>query len=494
MSAAVRIEPLDTPEALVAIVAARVAEGARLAALFVAGSSRRPMLTAAVAARAELALLTAPLEAAAYPALSPLVPAAAYYERAIHDLHGIAASGVVLNPLILPLPEGAERPRPGSGSSPAPVEPDEHTLPVHVTGEGTFTLPYGPVRSGVFETIEYLVENAGEEILHLWVRPFYKHRGVAKAFEHRTIDDGVLLAERVEGVASVAHAVAYCHAVETAAGIEVPQQGAWLRVLYAELERAANHLDVIVRLCEAAGLAVANARFAWHKERVLRLLAALTGSRFGRATVVPGGVAGAPQLAPSDAARRIGELAAAVSADVIELMRTESFLDRLWGTGVVTPEEARAHGALGPVGRGSAVAEDVRRTRAYGAYAWGAAPEPRLHHDGDAHARLRVRVGELEDALALASQAVDEARAGRGGVRVEVPEGVSGRACGWAEAPHGEVLYFIGLEDGRIHDCYPRSASFHNLPLLPAAFKGDVLTDFAFIEASFGLSPAGVVV
>jgi Ni,Fe-hydrogenase III large subunit len=65
---------------------------------------------------------------------------------------------------------------------------------------------------------------------------------------------------------------------------------------------------------------------------------------------------------------------------------------------------------------------------------------------------------------------------------------------GWAEAAQGEVLYLIELaDDGRISYCAPRSASFHNLVLFPSTFVGDILTDFPFNEASFGLSIAGVV-
>ena len=67
-----------------------------------------------------------------------------------------------------------------------------------------------------------------------------------------------------------------------------------------------------------------------------------------------------------------------------------------------------------------------------------------------------------------------------------------GRALGWAEAPQGEVLYDLRIEDGRITRCRPRSASFHNLVLFHEVFAGDILTDFPFIEASFGLSVAGV--
>ena len=70
--------------------------------------------------------------------------------------------------------------------------------------------------------------------------------------------------------------------------------------------------------------------------------------------------------------------------------------------------------------------------------------------------------------------------------------GRSGRATGWAEAPQGEVLYDVAVQDGSITRCRPRSASFHNLVLFHEVFAGDILTDFPFIEASFGLSVAGV--
>jgi Ni,Fe-hydrogenase III large subunit len=71
-------------------------------------------------------------------------------------------------------------------------------------------------------------------------------------------------------------------------------------------------------------------------------------------------------------------------------------------------------------------------------------------------------------------------------------EAASGEAFGWAEAPQGEVLYLVELQDGVLLRVKPRSASFHNLALFPSAFPNDILTDFAFIEASFGLSIAGV--
>ena len=116
-------------------------------------------------------------------------------------------------------------------------------------------------------------------------------------------------------------------------------------MLHAELERIANHLDVAVRLADAAGLAVATARLALHKERVLRLVSRLCGSRFGRGVVVPGGVSAPPLLPPAQILTEIDKLAAPITADAAALMATSSFLDRLRGTGPLTRTRPPARGA-----------------------------------------------------------------------------------------------------------------------------------------------------
>ena len=258
--------------------------------------------------------------AASYPALTPRLGAAFWYEREIHDRFGVVPEG---HPRLAPLI------RPGSA--------EDHALPRHVAGYGIFTIPHGPVRSGVMESIEYLVETPGEAIPHLNMRVFYKHRGVEDRFAGLLPADGVLLAERAEGIASVAHALAFSHAIETIAGCQPPPAAALVRVLHAELERIANHLDAAGRLAEAAGLAVAAARLALHKERVLRLVSRLCGSRFGRGVVVPGGVSALPLLPPAQLLTEAGQLRRAITADAAALMATSSFLDRLRGTGPLTP-------------------------------------------------------------------------------------------------------------------------------------------------------------
>ena len=70
----------------------------------------------------------------------------------------------------------------------------------------------------MFESVQYLIETPGEDIPHVRARVYHKHRGIERRFEGMAPADGVLVAERVEGVASVAHALAFCQALEALGG------------------------------------------------------------------------------------------------------------------------------------------------------------------------------------------------------------------------------------------------------------------------------------
>lgn len=433
-----------------------------------------------------------------YPALTPEVPAAFWYERALHDLSGIVPIGHPrLDPLLLPRQPGQPSPRPGFVNH-AALDAHIHSSaaeqrgPVDVAGGGVFTLPLGPVRSGVYESIEFLIETPGEDIPHLNIRPHYKHRGIAKRFETLLLPDAILVAERVEGISSVAHAIAFAHAAEKLASTVPPRRAQLLRVIHAELERIANHLDVVTRLCDAAGIAVPLARFGWHKESTMRLVSALCGNRFGRSVVCVGGINDEPRLPPAEVAARLSVLIGRIRRDRDILMVNASFLDRLRGTGHLDPSLAASHGALGPVGRGSGCDDDARR-RPYAGY--GELPPVEaagVQQQGDALARLKVRWAEIDSSATLIEQACGRlGDIGYTDLRSPV-EVVDGFALGWSESAQGEVLYGLEVRDGTIGRCFARSASLHNMLLFHDVFGGDVFTDFPFIEASFGLCYAGV--
>jgi Ni,Fe-hydrogenase III large subunit len=483
-------------------VVADVASGARFTGMYADGDRLVVVLDGEHGLESRAALVRRTDDGVgSYPSLSNDVPPAFWYERAAYDLSGLVPVGHPRpDPLLLPLHPGSDRPSPGSVEAvgdPSPIISADTDAPgpVDVSGHGLFTLTFGPVRSGVVESIEFLLETPGEDIPHLNVRPHFKHRGIAKRFEGLAPDDGVLVAERVEGIASVAHALAFSHAVERAADVDAPPRARLLRVVYAELERIANHLDAATRLSDAAGLAVPTSRFAWHKELVMRTMSGLTGSRFGRGNVVPGGVR-PPLVGRATAfARAWTELRTRVRDDARRVMRTPSFLDRLRGTGVLDAEYARRWALVGPIGRASGHAVDDRWLHQYDGYrALPLPPEPALEYDGDARARLRVRWEEVEasfDLIEAAVAALDTVTDERWVSDTPIAVG-DASSIGVAEGPQGEVLYAVRFEDGVIARCFARSPALHNLVAFHDAFHTDIFTDFPFIEASFGLSYAGV--
>lgn len=222
----------------------------------------------------------------------------------------------------------------------------------------------------------------------------------------------------------------------------------------------------------------------------MALRAALTGSRFARGAIVPGGVS-------ADGGLDLGELQAALGCLEADLHRdrrlfagTASMTDRLIGSGHLSRALVEEYSAVGPVARGSGLSTDARHERPYGDYR-------RLglrvvtDRGGDAMARVNVRFGELSESLRILRQLIDHLRRGERELRTPLPHKGSGAGLGWVEAPQGELVVWVEIRDGLVHRVHVASPSLRNWALFDHAFPADVLTDFAFIEHSFGLSVAG---
>ena len=151
-------------------------------------------------------------------------------------------------------------------------------------------LPFGPVRGDVLESAQIVFFYIGEAILHCHPRLFFKHRGMEKRFEGLSPALGVLIAERVSGVDSVAHALAFCQAVEAASQCEIPERARYLRSILAEMERLYNHLHYLGHLCHTTTLKVGEAQGKLLAEQCKQLNGIFTGSRFLRGLLKPGGL------------------------------------------------------------------------------------------------------------------------------------------------------------------------------------------------------------
>jgi formate hydrogenlyase subunit 5 len=473
---AVEEEPIRDPVRRLQIPLAELATatqslieaGAHFSGIF--RSEADDSLRALLALRGELVVLRAPLDGPrSYSALSRITAAALLPERELHDVSGIV-------PLDHPQLEPVLR-------------PNADELQRVVTGPETFVIPYGPIRSGVFEAIQFPIDTGGEDILAFTVRPYFKRRNLEARFRGLDFGQGTYLAERVAGTEGVAEALAFAQAVERVAGVEAPRLAERWRVVHAELERIANHLDVGIKLAEDAALSVGVARFGVLKEQVMRLRARLCGNRFGRGVVVPGGIRREPLLQPAEVIEAIDSFEEDFRGDRSLLLGTTSLTDRLIGSGGLDAETVIRFGGVGPIARACSLGIDARLERPYGAYGRLGFRIARAT-DGDAMARFEVRLEEIDQSLHLIRQALERMNVETAALRHGVSD-ATGEAYGWAEAPNGEVTYWLAMEDGLLREVHIVSPSLRNWPLLSESYRGDVLTDVSFIEHSFGLTPAG---
>ena len=306
----------------------------------------------------------------AVPSVAPISPLLGWYEREIADLFGVEFVGHP-EPHRLVLHAGAHPAVPPLGpayplETIMPFEPTDAGLP-EIDSADVQRLPFGPVRADVVESVELIFFYVGEHILHLHPQLFFKHRGMEKRFEGRSLTSAVVLAERVSGVGSFAHALAFCQAVEAAAECIVPPRAAMLRSLLAELERLYNHLHYLGHLANTTTLKVGEAEGKLLEERAKQINGRLTGSRFLRSLLTPGGLRRDLNPVPW-LNTEIEKLRSEIAIYVTMLENTNSHLDRLLTTGILPHKIAFDQGATGPIQRGSGFDRDLRRDHPYAAY------------------------------------------------------------------------------------------------------------------------------
>jgi Ni,Fe-hydrogenase III large subunit len=427
----------------------------------------------------------------AVPSLSTIAPLLSWYEREMMDLCGVQFEDHPQpDPLaLLPGATAAIPPLRPDATAALSYTPERSKLP-EITGpmnEDVQILPFGPVRADVLESAQFDFQYVGEGILHYHPQLFFKHRGMEKRFEGLTAELGVVLAERVSAIGSVAHGLAYCRALESAADCIVPPRAQWLRVLLAELERLYNHLHYLGHLCHTTTLKVGEAEGKFLEELAKQINSRATGSRFLRALLTPGGLRREPLLAGLDEA--LGALQEQFLPYAEMLEATTTHLDRLITTGMLSKQLAFDQGATGPIERASGLDRDPRRDQAYAAY-----PELPLkvavRHAGDAHARQQVRIEEVAHSIELIQSLLRDLPGGPIRVPCRAPAGAEG--LGWAESPRGSLYYAVHIDgDGKLGRVKIKSPSFSNWRAFAFTVHDSNMMDYAINEASFGLSIAG---
>ncbi len=351
--------------------------------------------------------------------------------------------------------------------------------------------PQHPSTHGVFRIVARM---DGETITALEPVMGYLHRNHEKIGERNTYLMNIPFTDRLDYLSSMSNNWGYAMAVEKLMGSKFipPERAQYIRVIMAELTRICNHLWAIGFLLNDLGAFFTPSLYAIkERELILDLFEATAGSRmmcnyFRFGGVVrdfpPGVLDEIKKLVNDRLPRKVDEL------DVY-LTNNEIVRSRCEGVGILTPEDAIAYAACGPVLRASGVPYDVRRADPYGIYERFDFDVAVRYH-GDVYDRYLIRLDEIRESLKILQQAVKDIPegdfiAGRPQYQVRVPEG---EAYGRVEGPKGELGFYV-VSNGKPHPWryHIRAPSFINLTAMEKMCLGQKIADVVVVLGSIDI-------
>lgn len=432
-----------------------------------------------------------------FPSVTPIIHAASNHERKVRTFFGLTPKGhpdqraIILHENwpsnIFPLRKDFDwdtRPNPSQGSFEF----------LKVDGEGIYEIPVGPIHAGIIEPGHFRFSVAGEEIIALEPRLGYTHKGSEKLFEKLPLNEKIKLSEKISGDSSFSHSLAFCIALEKLANITTSKRANYFRVIFAELERLANHFGDIGAIMLDTGFNFGGSHGARLREMIMQINEHLTGNRFLRGINVIGGVT---KELNEDERRFLSQELPNIAKDFSQVTEiaenSTSLINRLKGTGVISNEIAKDHGAVGVTGRAAGIKSDVRADFPYAAYGELPLDCVEIEFDGDVYARFRVRVKEVFASIKLIQKALktipnedkhhdySNISFKKNALSISIVEG-------W----RGEILYFVATDSsGNINRVSLLDPSFMNWSALEDAGPGNIVPDFPLINKSFNLSYSG---
>jgi len=479
--------PLESAPGFRATVVEAVRAGWRVVAFFGVPEPAGAVRLLAVFARdehGELGATSARVDDR-YPALTPDCPEVHYFEREIAEQCAIEPQG---HPDLRPV----RRHPPDHSARPGPAAFDREAYPFsRIAGDEVHEVAVGPVHAGIIEPGHFRFQAHGEEILRLEIMLGYQHRGVERLLEQVDAGRAVLIAESIAGDSVIGHGGAHCSAVEALARCRKTPRAQAIRGIALELERLANHIGDLGAIAGDVAYQPAAAYFGRMRGECLNLLLALSGNRYGRGLIRPGGTLFdiPPELA-AEMRERLTRLREELEPVAALMLDNASVQARLEGVGVLSRKQCTALGIVGPAARACEVPRDVRHDHPYGLFRFAHIPVATAWA-GDALARSLVRWLEIQRSLDFVIEQLGALP--RGPVRVEcgalhASELVVTLVEGW----RGEIAHVVLTnEAGGIRRYKVVDPSFHNWSALEAALPGNQISDFPLCNKSFNLSYAG---
>jgi ech hydrogenase subunit E len=343
-------------------------------------------------------------------------------------------------------------------------------------------IPFGPQHPVLPEPIHLDLVLEDETVVDVLPSIGYVHRGLEKLVEKREFTEYTFIAERICGICSFIHSLVYVQGIEQIMGIEVPERAHYLRTIWSEYSRLHSHLLWLG--CFADGMGFENLFMnSWRiREHILDELEATTGGRVIQSACKVGGVRkdiSGEQL--EGMLVRIKDIKKDLHTITSVFLEDSSVKHRLKNVGVLSKQDAYDCGAVGPTGRGSGLAIDLRETgyAAYGKLAF----KPAIATEGDCYARCNVRIQELFSSIDIIEQAAKKIP--EGPIDVKVTGAPNGEYFSRAEQPRGEVIHYVkGNGKKNLVRSRVRTPTFTNIPPLVMMLKGCQLADVPVIVLS----------
>ena len=480
--------PEEPVEAFRRTVGEAVGRGWRLAAFFGMPESHGATRIIAILAddqRGELGATSA-VVTDRYPALAPDCSEAAYFERELAEQCGVTPMG---HPDLKPVRR--HPPDHGAGAPPSETFDRERYPFPPVEGPSVHEVAVGPVHAGIIEPGHFRFQAYGEEVLHLEIMLGYQHRGVEVLLERHDRNRAVLVAESIAGDTVIGHAGAYCSTIEALGRARKTPRAQAIRGIALELERLANHIGDLGAIAGDIAYQPAAAYFGRMRGECLNALMTVSGNRYGRGLIRPGGTLF--DLTPGMTAEltdRMQRLRDELTPVADLMLGNASVQARLEGVGKLPLATGLALGVVGPVARACDIPRDVRHDHPYGLFRFAHVPVSTAWA-GDVLARTLVRWVEVQRSLDFVIEQM--AALPKGAIRVECGalhpnEMVVAMSEGW----RGEIVHVcITGHDGRVRRHKVVDPSFHNWPAVAAAMPGNQISDFPLCNKSFNLSYAG---
>jgi Ni,Fe-hydrogenase III large subunit len=440
-------------------------------------------------------LWQSPVERNTYSSLTLRFPQLHWSERILWDMFGIVPKD---HPRLKPVlmhsgyPDGFYPLRQVPLAEGDLEEKDREFNFLEVAGDGVWELPVGPIHAGVIEPGHFRFSCLGETILNLEISLGYVHRGVEKRLTEVPWRKARFVAESCASDTAVANALAHAIAIESLFEVAVPEAAQILRSIALELERVCMHIIDIGGMAADVGMVGVAASMGRLRGRALGLAQALSGSRFMRSFVLPGGVTSEPT----------GERLRAMESGVAQLRQAlkplidifehdQKAIERFEGVGKVKKSLASEFGFVGVAARACGIAYDTRQHFAQGVFPKHAPPVA-MQEAGDVLARTRVRIQEVWNSLDVIEQLLPMVPPGK--VREELPDRLPADSAGAAvvEAFRGELIHLLLTDSqGKITRYAIKDPSLNNWTGVSIAVRDNLIADFPLVNKSNSLSYSG---